>query len=247
MSHELLVVNDLTVKFGGLCALDHVTFSVGPGEIIGIIGPNGAGKSTLFNALVGVQRTSEGSVFFDGHKITQVRPHRITRYGMTKTFQNAALFPDMSVFENVVTAALVRHGLKDAERVAERTLSKIGLASISDQEVTTLTFPQKALVELARALATEPKLVLLDEVMAALTQSEMDDVMSVIKSLRKEGLSFLVVEHHMRAIMSLCDRLLVLTFGKLITEGPPLQVIKHPEVIRAYLGTSPANEEAEHA
>jgi branched-chain amino acid transport system ATP-binding protein len=247
MNGTLLDVQNLTIRFGGLCALDNVSFQIAPGEIVGIIGPNGAGKTTMFNSLVGIQRLTGGSIHFSGEAVTNLRPHRVAKAGMTKTFQNAALFPDMSVRENVITAALIRHNLAGAKKVADAAIERLGLMAIADQDVGTLTFPQKAMVELTRALATEPKLLLLDEVMAALTQTEMDEIIAVIRRLRDEGLTFLVVEHHMRAIMALCDRLIVLTFGKLITQGAPEEVVRNPDVIRAYLGSTKPGKEQAHA
>jgi branched-chain amino acid transport system ATP-binding protein len=240
MIQMLLEVRGLSVRFGGLAALDQVDFDIKAGEIVGIIGPNGAGKTTLFNSLMGIQRTAEGSVVFDGHPLKGLRPNRVTKAGMVKTFQNAALFPEMSVMENVVTSALVRHDMAEARVVASSKLEQLGLMPIADQDVETLTFPQKAMVELARSLSTEPKLLLLDEVMAALTHTEMDEVIAVIHRLRGEGLSFLVVEHHMRALMALCDRLLFFNFGRLVADGKPSEIIEHPEVIKAYLGSSGA-------
>ncbi len=247
MSGALLHVEDLGVQFGGLKALDGVSFSLAKGEIVGVIGPNGAGKTTLFNSLVGMQRPSRGRITFRGTLLRNIRPNRVTKAGMTKTFQNAALFPEMSVLENVITSALVRHDLSSAKRIATDTLARLGLTSIAGRDVSILTFPQKAMVELARALATEPQLLLLDEVMAALTPGEMDEVVSVIHQLRKDGITFLVVEHHMRALMALSDRLLFLNFGRLVADGKPDEIISHPDVIRAYLGASGAKGEAAHA
>ncbi|MFG1343445.1 ABC transporter ATP-binding protein [Xanthobacter autotrophicus DSM 431] len=243
----LLQAEAICVTFGGLKAVDGVSFTMGAGEIIGLIGPNGAGKTTLFNALVGLQPLTSGAVRLDGETISGLKPHKVAAKGMTKTFQNAALFPDMSVAENVTTAALLRHDLKGARAKAEAVLDKLGLGPIADADVRDLTFPQKALVEMARALATEPRVLLLDEVMAALTPTEMDEVMAVIRALRSEGLSFLVVEHHMRAIMALCDRLLAVNFGRLLAQGTPREVAADPQVIEAYLGHGAAGKEGAHA
>ncbi|ABS66812.1 ABC transporter ATP-binding protein [Xanthobacter versatilis] len=245
--HALLQADAIAVTFGGLKAVDGVSFSLKAGEIIGLIGPNGAGKTTLFNALVGLQPLTSGKVVLDGDTVSGLKPHKVAAKGMTKTFQNAALFPDMSVVENVMTAALLRHDLAGARATAERVLDKLGLSPIAEADVADLTFPQKALVEMARALATEPRVLLLDEVMAALTPNEMDEVMGVIRALKAEGLSFLVVEHHMRAIMALCDRLLVVNFGRLIAQGTPAEVAADPAVIEAYLGHGAAGKEAAHA
>ncbi|MFG1361644.1 ABC transporter ATP-binding protein [Xanthobacter versatilis] len=245
--HALLQADAIAVTFGGLKAVDGVSFSLKAGEIIGLIGPNGAGKTTLFNALVGLQPLTSGKVVLDGDRVSGLKPHKVAAKGMTKTFQNAALFPDMSVVENVMAAALLRHDLAGARATAERVLDKLGLSPIAEADVADLTFPQKALVEMARALATEPRVLLLDEVMAALTPNEMDEVMGVIRALKAEGLSFLVVEHHMRAIMALCDRLLVVNFGRLIAQGTPAEVAADPAVIEAYLGHGAAGKEAAHA
>ena len=242
---SLLEVKDIGVQFGGLRALDGVSFSLDPSEIVGIIGPNGAGKTTLFNTIVGLQPLSAGAIYLDDcctkYKIFGLAPHEIAKLGVTKTFQNASLFPDMSVVDNVITAALLRQNLSDARKSALNLLARLELSGIADKDVSCLTFPEKALVELARGLATQPRLLLLDEVMAALTPQEMQDVIEVIKDLRKqEGIAFLVVEHHMRAIMSLCDRLVVLNFGRLLTTGTPAEVARSPEVVSAYLGSSAA-------
>ncbi|MFG1374982.1 ABC transporter ATP-binding protein [Xanthobacter oligotrophicus] len=245
--HALLQADAIAVTFGGLKAVDGVSFTLKAGEIIGLIGPNGAGKTTLFNALVGLQSLTSGKVLLDGDTVSGLKPHKVAQKGMTKTFQNAALFPDMSVVENVMTAALLRHDLSGARVTAERVLDKLGLSPIAEADVADLTFPQKALVEMARALATGPRVLLLDEVMAALTPNEMDEVMGVIRTLKAEGLSFLVVEHHMRAIMALCDRLLVVNFGRLIAQGTPAEVAANPAVIEAYLGHGAAGKEAAHA
>ncbi|MFG1317476.1 ABC transporter ATP-binding protein [Xanthobacter autotrophicus] len=244
--NALLQADAIAVTFGGLKAVDGVSFTLKAGEIIGLIGPNGAGKTTLFNALVGLQPLTSGKVVLDGDTVSGLKPHKVAAKGMTKTFQNAALFPDMSVVENVMTAALLRHDLAGARATAEQVLDKLGLSPIAEADVADLTFPQKALVEMARALATEPRVLLLDEVMAALTPNEMDEVMDVIRALKAEGLSFLVVEHHMRAIMALCDRLLVVNFGRLIAQGTPAEVAANPAVIEAYLGHGAAGKEAAH-
>lgn len=237
----LLDVAGVTVRFGGLTALSDVTFNVQPGEIVGLIGPNGAGKTTLFNSLAGLTRPTEGRIMFDSMQVRGLRPYRIARRGMTKTFQNTALFPGMSLRDNVVIGALCRASLKEAREIASDCLDKVGLLKDADAEVENLTFPQKALGEVARALATGPKLVLLDEVMAALTPTEMTGIMSSLRALRdRDGITLMIVEHHMRAIMQLSERILVLNFGKLIANGTPQQVSADPQVITAYLGSSHA-------
>ncbi|MFC4273832.1 ABC transporter ATP-binding protein [Achromobacter aloeverae] len=234
---SVLSVQGLTLKFGGLVAVNDVSFDVGAGEIIGLIGPNGAGKTSLFNLLVGLYRPTQGHIQLDGRRVDGRRPHVLARQGMTKTFQNTALFPEMTLLENVTTAALLRHPLREARAVAADCLARVGMDAAADADVDDLTFPQKALGEVARALATGPRVLLLDEVMAALTPPEMDSVMGTLRDLReRDRLTLIVVEHHMRAIMRLSERLLVLNFGRLIADGSPGEVAANPDVIAAYLG-----------
>ena len=182
-------------------------------------------------------KVSKVAILFEGHRINGLKPHQVCRRGMVKTFQNVALFPDLTVMDNVLTGGLLRLSLADARALALVNLEKVGMAQIADKRAADLTFPEKALVEMARALCTQPKLVLLDEVMAALNEAEMDHVLALIRRLRQEeGLSFVVIEHHMRAIMNLCERIVVLCFGQKIAEGTPQQISRNPEVISAYLG-----------
>lgn len=235
--NPILRIQGLTRRFGGLTAVNNLDFLVQPGEIIGLIGPNGAGKTTLFNLLMGLIKPSSGEVHLDGQLITGKKPHVIAQKGMVKTFQNVALFPEMTVLDNVLTGGLLRLSLNDAREFARVNLDKVGMAHISDKRAADLTFPEKALVEMARALCTQPRIVLLDEVMAALNHSEMDQILELIRKLRsKEGLTFIVIEHHMRAIMNLCERILVLSFGQKIAEGTPQEISRNQDVIAAYLG-----------
>lgn len=234
----ILRTEQLTRRFGGLTAVNQVNLSVKRGELLGLIGPNGAGKTTLFNLLMGLTKPSAGSVYLDGKVISGLKPHDVCRLGMVKTFQNVALFPDMSVVDNVLTGGLLRASVKESRALAMENLAKVGMAQIADKKAGDLTFPEKALVEMARALCTKPKVVLLDEVMAALNETEMDHILDLIRTLRdQEGITFIVIEHHMRAIMNLCERIIVLSFGQVIAQGTPKEIGSNPEVISAYLGT----------
>jgi branched-chain amino acid transport system ATP-binding protein len=232
----ILTISHVSKRFGGLRALDDVSLEVGRGEIFGLIGPNGAGKTTLFSAIVGLHRIDGGAVVFDGSELSGLKPHRIAALGLTKTFQNVALFAEMSVLDNVLVGGLLRHGLASARVAAGACLERVGLGMIADKRAGDLSFPERARVEVARALATQPKLLLLDEVMAALNAAEKRDMIGLIRALRGDGLTLIVIEHHMNTIMALCDRIAALSFGRLLAVGPPTEIARHPAVVEAYLG-----------
>lgn len=236
---DILKVSNIQRRFGGLKAVDDVSFRVAKGDILGLIGPNGAGKTTLFNLLVGLYRSQGGRIELEGRDVSGLRPHQIAALGMTKTFQNVALFPEMTVLDNVLVGGLLRHDVPRARKLARDSLDRVGLSAIAAKPAVELSFPEQARVELARALCTDPKVFLLDEVMAALNESEMDALLDLIRTLRDEsGITFIVVEHHMRAIMRLCNRILVLSFGQKIAEGSPVEIAANPKVIEVYLGKS---------
>ncbi len=239
---SILTVSHLCKRFGGLQATDDVSFDLIRGSIVGVIGPNGAGKTTLFNQLTGFIRPDSGTVLLGGQPIVGRPAHRICRAGLVKTFQNVATFGDMTVLENATVGALAHHPIAAARERAAHALRRVGLASSMDRLAGELSLPEKARLELARALATEPKVMLLDEVMATLTHGEQGEIVDMVKELAAGGMTLLVIEHHMRTIMTLCERILVLNFGRLIASGTPAQIASDPDVVAAYLGTRAAAE-----
>jgi branched-chain amino acid transport system ATP-binding protein len=236
-NHPILEVNGLTKSFGGLMANEDVSFTVGEGEIVSIIGPNGAGKSTLFNSITGFHKVDSGKVLFRGRDITNMRSHKIGKIGIARTFQIVQVISDMTVLENVMTGAFLRHGrMRQAVPKAEEVLAFTGLIDKKDMNSLALTISDKKRLEVSMALAMEPKLLMLDESMAGLTAVELEEMIDLIRKVRDSGVTVVVVEHVMEAVMELSDRVVVLNSGRKITEGTPQEVVVNPEVIQAYLG-----------
>ena len=232
-----LEVKGLSKWFGGLAANLDIDFSVAEGEIVSVIGPNGAGKSTLFNCIMGFYKPNSGKVSFFGKDITRLRADKVCKLGIARTFQVVQIISDMTVLENVVTGALLRYtSVAHAREKAEEILAFTGLSGKKDFRGTELTIADKKRLEVSMALATQPKLLMLDEAMAGLTIVELRQIIDLIKKIREQGMTLVVVEHVMEAVMEISDRVVVLNSGKKIMEGPPKEVVSCPEVIQAYLG-----------
>ncbi|MCK9799890.1 ABC transporter ATP-binding protein [Pseudomonas chlororaphis] len=247
---RLLEFTDLSRRFGGLNAIDQVSGYVDQGELVGLIGPNGAGKTTLFNLITGFVPVSSGSVRFAGREITDQAPHSIARLGLSRTFQNLRIFPNMTVFDNVSVGAtgVIGQGLLESifargarsRRISElswQALERVGLQHLADELAANLSYGQRKYLEIARALAMQPQLLILDEPAAGLNDTETAELAACIRRLHEEGLSLMLVEHDMNLVMSICQRIIVLASGKKIADGPPSAIRTDAAVLESYLGT----------
>lgn len=240
-----LKVTGVSKSFSGLKALSDVSLSVKPGEIVGLIGPNGAGKTTLFNTISGFLKPDAGSINFGGKDIARLKPYQICKLGLGRTFQIVKPFGQLSVLENVAVGAFNRTGnAAEAEKESWRMLEFVDLDKKGLVPAYSLTTPDRKRLEMARALATRPKLLLLDEVMAGLNPTEKDEIIAVVRKIREAGTSVLIIEHAMRVIMGLCDQVFVIQYGCRIAHGDPKSISSNPRVIEAYLGKQ--NDAAEN-
>ncbi|WP_458415306.1 ABC transporter ATP-binding protein [Schinkia sp. CFF1] len=252
MDTTILKVEKLTRQFGGVLAVNDVSFEVKKGEIFAVIGPNGAGKTTLFNMITGVLPSSSGNVYFNEKKLTGLKPYQIAKAGVTRTFQNLEVFSNMSVIENVMTGAhltmktnMFTAGfrlpmvVKEEHKIMKKAmecLERVGIADLAYEVSESLPYGNQRLLEIARAAASNPKLILLDEPMAGLNSEESRQLVEVILKMREEGMTFIFVEHDMETVMSISDRLVVLDNGVKIGEGTPDEIYQNPKVVAAYLG-----------
>ena len=236
---RILEANGLNKAFGGLTATSQVDFFVNEGEILGLIGPNGAGKTTLFNLLSGAIQMDAGTVMFDGQKISGMKPNQICRLGIGRSFQAAKNFAGMPVRQNVLMGALFGkkgQSAAQASKIVDEVLDFVGLTEQRDKMVPDIPLAHQKRLEVARALATQPKLLLLDEVMAGLNPSEVSEAMELVTKIRKSGITIIMIEHVMKAIMTICDRIVVLHHGAKIAEGTPQEIATSKTVIEVYLG-----------
>lgn len=235
----ILQVKKVKKTFGGLVALNNVDLELASNEILGLIGPNGAGKTTLFNVIAGVLRPDSGTILFNGKDITKKRPDRRCLLGIARTFQIAKPFKNMSLIENVTVGAYFGTKWKrisSAKKKAEEMLDFVGMGDLLNEEAKNLSIGNRQKLELARALATEPQVLLLDEVIGGLTPTEANEMIEIIKRIREKGVSVIMIEHVMKAVMSVSDRMIVLNYGEILAKGTPKEIAENPSVIEAYLG-----------
>jgi branched-chain amino acid transport system ATP-binding protein len=233
----LLEVTGITKRFGGLCAVNQLNLSLDKGQILGLIGPNGAGKTTAFNMISGFYQPDEGEIIFDGKDITGLRPDQVCKLGVTRTFQVVKPFPQLSVLDNVMVGAYNRtNDRKESKEKAEDIIEFLGLQDFKEMTAGSLSVAHRKRLEVAKALATDPKIILLDEAMAGLRPTETDEMIGLVRQISGQGIALLLVEHVMRVIMSLAERIVVIHHGEKIAEGEPQQIVQDKAVIDAYLG-----------
>ena len=240
LDYEFMIEGiDVTKRFGGMTAVNSVSFELRKGEILGLIGPNGAGKTTLFNCISGFLSADEGAIMFCGKEISRLKPDKICHLGLGRTFQAAKNFPGMSVRDNVRMGALFGQpnmSYPEADDVTDETMAFVGLEKYTGMTVPEMPLALQKRLEVARSLATKPKVIMLDEMMAGLNPTEVGEAMDLVRKVRDSGITVLMIEHVMKAIMAICDRIIVLHHGELIAEGTPDEVANNPQVIEVYLG-----------